>query len=102
MSFLGNGRAKSAAHPMNRYIDESLLPTADAIGKMPSFGGADARQNDTQLHPQTLDISGNEQSLDDIAVPEPEPSKVVYPEEFWHKKARPDIAVQNCLARIRT
>jgi len=30
---------------MNRYTDDTLLPTVDAIGKMPSFGCPDAQQN---------------------------------------------------------
>ena len=69
---------------------------------MPSFGYSDTQQDNTQRHPQTPDIMGNQQSQHGIPITEPEPSKVAYPEEFWHKQARPDVAVQNCLARIRT
>jgi integrase len=40
---------------MNTYTDETLLPTADAIGKMPSFGYRNTHQDNTQRHPQTLE-----------------------------------------------
>jgi hypothetical protein len=87
---------------MNTYTDDALLPTAEAIGKMPSFLCLAPPENNTQIHPQTLDIPSDEQSQDGIPLPKVETSKVVYPEEFWHNKAQPDVAVQNCLARIRT
>jgi hypothetical protein len=86
---------------MNTYIDDSLLPTAEAIAKMPSFG-SNGQNNNTQRDPQTLDIIGHKKSAVGNPLPEPESSKVVYPEEFWHKETRPDVAEQNCLARIRT
>ena len=87
---------------MNCYIDDSLLSTADAVRKMPSFGRPDTQQKNTQRHPQTLDISCTQPSPAGIPLVESEPSKVIYPEEFWPDQARSDVAEQNCLARIRT
>jgi hypothetical protein len=44
------------------YTDASLLPLADAIGKLPAFGPADSCCDNTQQYPQTRDISCNRQS----------------------------------------
>ena len=87
---------------MNCYTDDSLLPIADVMGKMPSFGRPDTHQKSTQGHPQALDISCTQGSPGGIPPAEAEPSKVIYPEEFWPDQARSDVAEQNCLARIRT
>ena len=87
---------------MNCYTDDSLLSTADAVRKLPSFGRPDTHRKNTQRHPQTLDISCTERSPAGIPLAEPQPSKVIYPEQFWPDQARSDVAVQNCLARIRT
>jgi len=70
---------------MNHYTDASLLPLADAIGRLPAFGLLESGCDYTQTHPQTLDITRNEPSQHDPPVPEAESSKVFYPEEFWHK-----------------
>ena len=70
---------------MNHHTDASLLPLADAIGRLPAFGLLESGCDYTQTHPQTLDITRNEPSQHDPPVPEAESSKVVYPEEFWHK-----------------
>ncbi len=87
---------------MNRYTDASLLPVADAIGKLPSFATSDTAFSNTQGHPQTPDIPGNQPSPCDTALAEGESSKVVYPEEFWHNQTSSDVPLNNCLARIRT
>ena len=61
------------------------LPLADAIEKLSAFGSTASGSNDTQIHPQTPDISCNRQSSCGTSPVGAELSKVVYPEEFWHK-----------------
>jgi hypothetical protein len=87
---------------MNHYTDASRLPLAEAINKLPNFGASD----NAQIHPQTPDIPCNQQSPCGTSPVEMEPSKVVYPEAFWHKQTPTDVGGQleqkNCLARTRT
>jgi len=91
---------------MNHYTDASLLPLADAIGKLPVFGSLESGCDYTQRHPQTPDIPFNQQSPCGTPPADAKSSKVVYPQEFWHKQTPTDITGQseekNCLARTRT
>ncbi len=91
---------------MNVYTDASQLPVMEAIGKLPAFSSSDITTSNTQTHPQVPDSCSDDQSLRGIEPAGLETSKVVYPEEFWHKKAAPDTQEQSeaksCLARTRT
>ena len=87
---------------MNHYTDASLLPLAEAIGKLPVFGSLETGCDYTQRHPQTPDIPCNQQSHCGTSPANAESSKVVYPEEFWHNQAPSDVLGNNCLARTRT
>ncbi len=91
---------------MNHYTDASLLPLADAIGKLPVFGSLESGCDYTQRHSQTPDIPCNQQSPCGTPPADAKSSKVVYPQEFWHKQTPTDITGQseekNCLARTRT
>jgi len=91
---------------MNYYTDASQLPLAEAIGKLPALACTTTPVDNTQIHPQTPDISGKQRSRCGTASPDVRSSKVVYPEEFWHGQTPPDVVEQSdnksCLARIRT
>jgi integrase len=63
---------------MDHYTDASQLPLAEAIGSLPNFGPA----NNPQIHPQSRDFLGDQQSQQDTKTQVLETSKVLYPEEF--------------------
>jgi len=91
---------------MNHYTDASLLPLADAIGKLPAFHAQASGCGHTQISTQTPDVCCNRQSPCGTSAAGAESSKVVYPKEFWHDETPTDAVGQSdektCLARIRT
>jgi integrase len=90
---------------MNHYTDASQLPVYEAIESLPSFGLSVAH-GDTQRDTQTTDFCSNRQSPAGTELTPSDPSKVIYPEEFWHELTPLDTLEQSeaksCLARTRT
>lgn len=91
---------------MNHYTDETCLPVAEAIQSLPSFGGTEAGNANTQIHPQTPDVLRTEQSRSGTIPVSADSLKVVRTEELWRSLSLRDIEEhglgKSCLARTRT
>jgi integrase len=91
---------------MNHYTDETCLPVAEAIQSLPSFGATEGNNANTQIHPQTSDVSRNQQSQNGTIPAAQDTLKGVHTEGLWHNLSLDDIVKHGlpkfCLARTRT